>query len=50
MKSISSTVAIAFFALFMSTQANAGHHTAEALEHAGMAQAHGEDGHAKSYG
>ena len=47
MKSISSTFAIAFLALFMSAQANAGHHTAEALEHAGMAQAHGEDGHAK---
>ena len=47
MKSITSTFAIAFLALFMSTQANAGHHTAEALEHAGMAQAHGEDGHAE---
>ena len=35
MKSITSTLAIAFLALFMSTQANAELHTAEALEHAG---------------
>lgn len=39
---------IGIFALLLSAQANAeSTHTSQAMEHAGMARAHGEDGHAK---
>ena len=48
MKSIASIFTVGILALLLSTQANAeSTHTAQAMEHAGMAQAHGEDGHAK---
>jgi len=49
MKHILTTFVIGVFTLFLSAQANAEArtHTTLAMEHAGMAQAHGEDGHAK---
>ena len=48
MKAITSVFALGILGLFLSAPAAAhSHHTAQAMEHAGMAQAHGEDGHAK---
>jgi Small metal-binding protein len=48
MKNILTTVGISTLVLFLIAPAYAHEsHTAEAMEHAGMAQAHGEDGHAK---
>jgi hypothetical protein len=48
MKPVSSIFAMSVLALFLSTPVTATeHHTAQAMEHAGMAQGHGEDGHAK---
>jgi len=48
MKSIAPIFTVGIFALLLSVQANAeSTHTAQAMEHAGMAQAHGKDGHAK---
>ena len=48
MKPISSIFAASVLALFLNAPSSATeHHTAQAMEHAGMAQGHGEDGHAK---
>jgi hypothetical protein len=48
MKPMSSIFSVGVLALFLSAPVTATeHHTAQAMEHAGMAEAHGEDGHAK---
>jgi len=48
MKPISSIFAASVLALFLNAPSSATeHHTAQAMEHAGMGQGHGEDGHAK---
>lgn len=48
MKYIPTTFAIGVLALFLNAPVSASeHHTAQAIEHAGMAKAHGEDGHTK---
>lgn len=47
MKLAYTTLVMGILMFFLSAQANAHHHTVQAIEHAAMAKAHGEDGHTK---
>jgi hypothetical protein len=47
MRYIPASFAIGVLGVLLATPVIADHHTAQAIEHAAMAKAHGEDGHAK---